>query len=63
MDVVKFAHAIIELNNRVEQLEWENAELRRYREDYNNLLNESVAHSRTMMGGMLELGLKLSEKS
>ena len=63
MNVVKFAREIIELNERVQELEWENAELRRYRDDYNRLLTESVDHSRAIMGGLLAVGLKMSEKS
>ena len=63
MDVVKFAREIIELNERVQELEWENAELRRYRDDYDRLLNESVAHNRDIVGGLLAVGLKMSEKS
>lgn len=63
MNVVKFAREIIELNERVQELEWENAELRRYRDDYNRLLNESVEHNRAIMGGLLAVGLKMSEKS
>lgn len=63
MGVVKFAREIIELNERMQELEWENAELRRYRDDYNRLLNESVAHNRDIVGGLLAVGLKMSEKS
>lgn len=63
MDVVKFAREIIELNERMQALEWENAELRRYRDDYNCLLNESVARNRDIVGGLLAVGLKMSEKS
>lgn len=63
MDIVKFARAIIELDQRVQELEWENAELRRYRDDYNRLLNESVAHNRDIVGGLLSVGLKMAEKS
>jgi hypothetical protein len=61
MDVVKFARAIIELDERVQELEWENAELRRYRDDYNRLLNESVSHNRVIVGGLLSVGLKMAE--
>lgn len=63
MKVVAFAREIIELTERIEALEWENAELRRYRDDYNRLLNESVDHSRAMVGGLLAVGLKMTEKS
>ena len=63
MNVVKFAREIIELTDRIEALEWENAELRRYRDDYNRLLNESVAHNRDIVGGLLSVGLKMAEKS
>lgn len=63
MNVVKFAREIIELDQRVQELEWENAELRRYRDDYNRLLNESVDHNRAIVGGLLSVSLKMVEKS
>ena len=61
MNVVTFAREIIKLNERVQELEWENTELRRYRDDYNRLLNESVDNSRAIVGGLLAVGLKMAE--
>jgi hypothetical protein len=57
MDVVDFAYQVIEMNERIRDLEVENERLRRFEHDYNELLNDSLAHSHVMMGNTLRLFL------
>lgn len=57
MDVVDFAHQVIEMHNRITALEQENERLRQYKKDYNDVLNESLAHSQAMIGNTLKLFL------
>jgi hypothetical protein len=57
MDIVDFAYQVIEMNERIRDLEFENERLRRFENDYNELLNESLAHSQAMMGNTLKLFL------
>jgi len=55
--IVGFASQVIEMNERIRDLEFENSRLRRFEHDYNELLNESLAHSHAMMGNTLKLFL------
>jgi hypothetical protein len=57
LDIVDFAYQVIEMQNRITDLEIENSRLRRFEHDYNELLNESLAHSHAMMGNTLKLFL------
>jgi hypothetical protein len=57
MDIVDFAYQVIEMNERIRDLEFENERLRRFEHDYNELLNDSLAHSHAMMGNTLRLFL------
>jgi hypothetical protein len=57
MDIVDFAYQVIEMNQRISDLEFENNCLRRFEHDYNELLNESLAHSHAMIGNTLKLFL------
>jgi hypothetical protein len=57
LDIVDFAHQVIEMNERIRDLEFENSRLRRFEHDYNELLNESLAHSHAMIGNTLKLFL------
>ena len=57
MDIVDFAYQVIEMNERIRDLEVENERLRRFEHDYNELLNESLAHSHAMIGNTLKLFL------
>ena len=52
---VGLAYDIIEMNERIQILEFENARLRNYEEKYNNLMRESIAHSGKMMNNMLDV--------
>jgi hypothetical protein len=57
MDIVDFAYQVIEMNERIRDLEVENERLRRFEHDYNELLNDSLAHSQVMIGNTLKLFL------
>lgn len=57
MDVVDFAYQVIEMHERIRDLEFENERLRRFEHDYNELLNDSLAHSQAMIGNTLKLFL------
>ena len=57
LDIVDFAYQVIEMNERIRDLEVENERLRRFEHDYNELLNDSLAHSHAMMGNTLRLFL------
>jgi hypothetical protein len=57
MDIVDFAYQIIKMDRRIEQLELENADLRKYKEKYTNLLDCSIQHNNTMMGNLLDVCL------
>ena len=57
MDIVDFAYQVIEMNERIRNLEFENSSPRRFEHDYNELLNESLAHRHSMMGNTLKLFL------
>lgn len=56
--VVDFAHQVLDMHDRVQQLEAENAELREYRQRYVDELHRGIAHSGHMLTGMLELAMK-----
>jgi hypothetical protein len=57
LDIVDFAYQVIEMNERIRDLEVENERLRRFEHDYNELLNDSLAHSHVMIGNTLKLFL------
>jgi hypothetical protein len=57
MDIVDFAYQVIEMDKRIRDLEFENERLRQFEHDYNELLNDSLAHSHAMMGNTLKLFL------
>lgn len=57
MNLVAFAKQIIDMQDRIEMLEAENARLRHYEAQYRELLNSSVDHSSMMAGGLLKLAL------
>lgn len=57
MNVVDFAYQVIEMHNKITDLEIENERLRQYKKDYNDLLNNSLAHSQETMGNTLKLFL------
>jgi hypothetical protein len=55
LDIVNFAYRILEMQDKIIELEIENNRLRKYEADYNELLNSSMKHNATMMGNILEL--------
>jgi hypothetical protein len=55
LDIVDFAHQVIEMNERIRELEFENTRLRQYEHDYYDLLNNSLAHNEAMIGNTLRL--------
>lgn len=52
------AREILDMESELDFLREENAELRQYRDKYMGLLDESIAHSGHMIGGLLELAMK-----
>ncbi|MGD9697517.1 hypothetical protein [Acinetobacter sp.] len=58
--VVRFAHDIIDMHEKIVRLKKENALLRKYRDDYNRLLDEGVKHNQAMMGQMLKATLNMN---
>jgi hypothetical protein len=57
MDIVDFAYQVIEMKQRISNLEFENNRLRRIEHEYNELLNESLAHNQVMIDNTLKLFL------
>ncbi len=55
MNVLKFAHEVLAMQERIEDLEYENARLRRFEKDYNDLLNSSLQHNQEMSLNMLKV--------
>ena len=56
---VSFAYDIIHMQRRLDAQEAELEGLREYRQKYIDLLNSSIAHSGHMMGGLLQIAMKL----
>jgi hypothetical protein len=54
----QLANDILGMQERIESLEHEVTRLMGYEEKYNALLNDSLAHSEKMVGGMLGLLMK-----
>ena len=57
LNIVDFAHQIIEMQDRIIDLEIENDRLREYKEDYDELLKSSSYHNAKMVGNLLDLCL------
>jgi hypothetical protein len=55
LDIVDFAYQVIEMQNRIVDLEIENERLRKYEFDYNDLLDSSMKHNSAMMCNILNL--------
>lgn len=53
MNVIDFAHDILDMQDRIRTLEAENAALQKYKKDYISLLNSSMEHNQAMMLNML----------
>ncbi len=57
---VDMARSILEMQERIRELEYEVARLRDYEAKYNDLLNSSIEHSEKNMAGIFEMGMKLA---
>jgi hypothetical protein len=55
MNVVDFAWQVIEMHRTILDQEREIERLTRIEENYNDLLNSSVEHSKAMMGNVLKM--------
>jgi hypothetical protein len=55
LNIVDFAYQIIEMKNKIIDLEIENERLRKYESDYHDLMDESMKHNAAMMGNILNL--------
>lgn len=61
LDVVLFAHQLLDLNLEVKCLRAENEELRKYKKLYFELQNDSIKHAEAMSGQVLTLLLNKGE--
>jgi hypothetical protein len=57
MQVVDFAYQVIDMQRKIEHQEYQINRLLQVEQDYNDLLNSSMNHSRKMMDNMLTLCL------
>ena len=55
LDIVDFAYQVIEMQNRIVDLEIENSRLRKYESDYHDLIDSSNRHNQAMMSNILNL--------
>ena len=55
LDIIDFAHQILEMQARIDLLEQENAHLKWFKEEYHNLLNSSNEHNEIMLLNTLKL--------
>ena len=58
---LSFAYHIIALHKENKRLRAENAELREYKEKYNNMLDDSINYQKQMQGQVMELLLNKGE--
>lgn len=54
-NVVNFAKQILGMNSKIIQQQMELEELRKYKKMYNDLLNDSLSHSKSMAGNMIKM--------
>jgi len=57
---VQMARSILEMQDRLMELEYENARLRGYEAKYNELLDSSLQHTQKNVACLFTLGLKLA---
>jgi cell division septum initiation protein DivIVA len=55
MNVVKFAHEVLDMQDRIIELEREVTRLQRIEDSYNELLTSSIQHSEKMMFNTLNM--------
>jgi len=56
--VVKLAREIIEMQEEIDHLRYENERLREYEQKYQDLLHGSIDHNKKMIGGLFEVAMK-----
>ncbi len=61
MDIVSMAHEIIRMDERIRELECENAHLREAERDYNSFLQSTLKHNDQMLLSLMEVGMKVAE--
>jgi hypothetical protein len=61
MNIVTLAHEIIRMDERIRELEWENAQLREAERDYNEFLQSTLKHNDQMLWNLMEVGMKVAE--
>lgn len=55
LQVIDFANQVLAMRDRINDLEWQNAQLEEYKYKYDALLQENLDHSMRMSGNMLKL--------
>ena len=57
MNIVDFAHQVLDMQDRIAALEIQNEQLRWYKEEYQKLMDSSMQHNQAMMNNILKLCL------
>lgn len=57
MNIVDFAYQVIEMQERITQLEIQNEQLSWYKEEYHKLMDSTMQHNQVMMNNILKLCL------
>lgn len=55
MNVLGFAYQVIEMQERINQLEREKTDLLWFKQEYHNLMDSSIKHNRTMMENIIKI--------
>ena len=55
MNIIDFAYQVIEMQERITELEMKNEQLIWYKEEYNKLLDSSLQHNQEMISNMFKL--------
>lgn len=58
LSVVDMAYEVLHMHRTILDQEAELEELRRYRQDYFDLLDSSIKHGEHMMGGLLRVAMQ-----
>lgn len=56
-NIVNFAHDILAMQRRIEELEFQVERLLPYEAKYHQLIDEGIQHSQQMLGGILKLAM------
>jgi hypothetical protein len=57
---VAFARDVIQMQDRIEELEWRLERAEEYERKYHELLDQSLAHSQHMVAGVFQVGMELA---